>query len=172
MNLVEASVACKLAGVSYGQWHYLCEVLGVIEQPDVELIRAQIKRKKSGRTKEPYGTEAARADTPVVAYTLSGTLFASYNSVSDAAAALGKPPRNIYLACGGSYKRAYGLQWRYIDDPPAGGLYKVGGHNKASRQNKRCPICGKIFLGTKRNKYCSEPCARKGRAEIRSKYYK
>lgn len=153
LTLVEASIACKLAGMDYGRWHYLCEVLGVIEPPTAEEIAANTCRKP------PKRLQYIKKDWPVTAYDLEGRPVMTYPSIEVAARALGKNTRWIYACSSGRCASAYGYQWRYGDDPPPGArLKKEAAPRTAPKTEKVCPICGTVFEGNKKEKLCSEAC--------------
>lgn len=153
MTLVEASIACKLAGLDYGKWHYLCEVLGLIEPPTAEEIAANTHRKKRGRPPNVH------KDCPVTAYDLEGRPVMTYPSVTVAAKAIGKNTGGIYACIGGRYTRAYGYQWRYADEPAPEALpQKKSAPTTAPKTEKVCIICGTVFMGNKKETLCSPTC--------------
>ena len=160
INLVEASVACRMAGMTYGEWHYKCEVLGIIKPPTAEQIRANTKRKKHDDKYKgcPEGS-TARIDAPVTAYNVRGEAVMTYPSVRVAAQTLGKPTSGIYRACDGLQKTAHGLQWQYADCPPPKSIAKKQVSRISTKRKAQCPECGKTFTADKRMLYCSAGCA-------------
>ena len=67
----------------------------------------------------------------VAQYHLNGQYIAQYESLKTAGLAIGQGERsgdNIQFCCSGRTKMAYGYQWRYIDDEPAGEIEPIAGH--------------------------------------------
>ncbi len=165
MNLVEASVACKLAGMDYGQWHYLCEVLGVIEPPTAEEIRKHMHHRAKGSEHE------RRRNCPVTAYDKKGREITTYPSVEIAATVLKAQTSGIYAACNGRYYSSHGYQWRYAGDPPPGPLiHKRSGDVGIVALKKTCKHCNRPYVGTRKSRYCSDTCRAAVQVE-RSKAY-
>lgn len=159
LNLVEASVACRMAGMTYGEWHYKCEVLGIIKPPTAEQIKANTKRKKQNdKYNDCKEGSTARIDAPVTAYNVRGEAVMTYPSVRAAAQALGKPTSGIYRVCDGLQKTAHGFQWQYADCPPPKRLWKKQQSRIAPKKKAQCPECGKTFTADKRMVYCSAAC--------------
>lgn len=167
LTLVEASIACKLAGLDYGKWHYLCEVLGMIEPPTAEEIAANTHRKKRGRPTN------AHKDCPVTAYDLEGRPVMTYPSVTVAAKALGKNRKRIVECSAGRCASAYGYQWRYTDEPAPEALpQKKAAPKTAPKTEKVCTICGTVFMGNKKEKLCSPACRDEARKRRMNDYDK
>lgn len=157
MNLVEASVACKMAGLNYGQWRYLCEVVGTIKPPTAEEIEANMNRKKKHEYIPKYDGRA------VTAYNLRGEPVITYPNIQAACIALGKPPANIRHACNGKLNTAYGFQWRYVGEEQPNCIRKKTPSILAPKVEAHCPECGTTFLGDKRRVYCSFECSESAR---------
>lgn len=157
MNLVEASVACKMAGLNYGQWRYLCEVVGMIKPPTAEEIEANMNRKKKHKYIPKYDGRA------VTAYNLRGEPVMTYPNLRAACITLGKSLENIRRACNGKQNTAYGFQWRYADEEQPGCLIKKTPSILAPKAEAQCPECGTMFLADKRRVYCSFECSESAR---------
>lgn len=167
MNITEARIAAQMAGLNYGEWHYRCEVLHIIEPPPIEEIHKRIKPPKQ----QAIG---ARADRPVCQYDLQGEFVASYPTVYAAAAAMGKENlKSIIAACSGRYLKAYGFQWRYMGEKAPGELEhkKVVRATAGHLEEKPCKQCGKVYKGPKNSRYCSDDCKAAAGRPWQKKYY-
>jgi hypothetical protein len=51
--------------------------------------------------------------TPIIQYTLDNTFIKEWNSISDAAKSLNKPPSALSECCNGIKKQAYGYIWKF-----------------------------------------------------------
>ena len=167
MNITEARIAAEMSGLQYGQWRYLCEVLHVIEPPPIEEIRKRIVKPKRQTT-------GAKGSRPVCQYDLQGEFVCSYETVYVAAAAMGREKHyNILAACDGRYLKAYGFQWRYMDEDAPGPLEckKRGASSKEHWVEQPCKNCGKIYKGPKNSRYCSDECKYEVNRKWQRKYY-
>lgn len=155
MDLVKASVACKIAGMSYGKWHYLCEVLGMIPPPTEEEIAANTKHVKK-RNQREINPNQRRA---VVSYNFEGKELITYPDAYVAARAIGKDAAAIHRACGGKQYSAHGYQWRYAGDPAPGPLIRRRSSDVGIKVlQKICQHCQRPYVGSKQSRYCSDTC--------------
>lgn len=155
MDLVKASVACKLAGMTYGKWHYLCEVVGAIPPPSEEEIEANTKHVKKRRARE-INPNQRRA---VTAYKFDGKEAMTYPDAYVAARAIGKDAAAIHRVCNGKQYSAHGYQWRYAGDPAPGPLIRRRSSDVGMKVfNKICQHCGRPYTGSKQSLYCSDTC--------------
>lgn len=173
MNLTEMSIAARICGMDYGKFVHLLRQ-GLVTLPSMAEIR---KRMVTIKTAEP---QAARPNTPVIQYSKAGEYIARYDTVRAAAMALdvdnsciNNALGSIYRACDGRQKTAYDYQWRYEGDEPPGSIVRPQQPiTVAERLEMTCPICGQVFRGTKRKRYCSPECAHEADRQWRLKYYK
>lgn len=167
MNITEARIAAQMAGLNYGEWHYRCEVLHIIEPPPLSEIRKRMVKPK-------YHTDGAKGSRPVCQYDLDGEFVCSYETIYTAAAAMGREkPYNIIAACEGRYLKAYGFQWRYMGEEAPGALErkKVNPAAQEYWEEKPCKTCGKMYKGPKNSRYCSGECKAEAGRKWQRKYY-
>lgn len=175
ISITEMTIAARLSGMDYGKFVHLLRQ-GLVTLPSMAEIR---KRMVTIKTAEP---QAARPNTPVIQYSKAGEYIARYDTVKSAAMALdvdnsciNNALGSIYRACDGRQKTAYDYQWRYEGDEPPGIISKARHQQPitvAERLEMTCPICGQVFRGTKRKRYCSPECAHEADRQWRLKYYK
>ena len=173
ISITEMAIAARLSGMDYGKFVHLLRQ-GSVTLPSMAEIRKQMVTIK---TAVP---QVARPNTPVIQYSKAGDYIARYDTVKSAAMALdvdnsciNNALGSIYRACDGRQKTAYDYQWRYEGDEPPGIISKARHQQPitvAERLEMTCPICGQVFRGTKRKRYCSPACAAVAMKESSRRY--
>lgn len=103
MTIEEICKAARAEGISYGQYVFKhCSV--VPKATSLALLTQPTKRRLSRN-------QRCRQ------FDLNGVLIAEYESVDEAAAAVGTTSHNLSAALRGDNATSMGYQWRYSDDP-------------------------------------------------------
>lgn len=103
MTIEEICKAAKAEGISYGQ--YVFRHCPVVPKAAPLPLLTQPTKRRLARTQRCRQFDA------------DGTLISEYESVREAAAAVGTAPHTLSAALRGDNATSMGFQWRYSDDP-------------------------------------------------------